>query len=131
VRFSFTRAHRLNRSADIERVRKSGRSWAIGPLVIYAAPGPQAGAPTRIAFVAGKKLGDSVERNQAKRWMREAFRLQLPYIKQGWDLLLIARPSLRQADFRRVQAALADGLKKAQLYEDPGPGGNPPLPAHD
>lgn len=94
--------------------------------MLYAAPGSPA-APTRAAFIAGKKLGDAVQRNRAKRWMREAFRLQLPYIKQGWDLIWIARPSMDQAEFRRVQAVMLECLKRAHLYENTGTGAYPPL----
>ena len=94
--------------------------------MLYAAPGVPA-APTRAAFIAGKKVGDAVRRNRAKRWMREAFRLQLPYIKQGWDVIWIARPSMDQAEFRRVQVAIAECLKRAHLYENTSAGAYPPL----
>jgi len=103
----------------------------VGPLVLTAAPGAQAAAPNRAAFITGKKIGHAVERNRAKRWLREAFRLQLPYIKAGWDIILIARPSIGGSDFRRVEAALAESLKRARLYEDHRPLGHPPVSKDD
>jgi len=108
-------------------VRRAGRAWSVGPLVLVVAPG-QPGAPTRMAVIAGKKVGSSVERNLSKRRLREAFRGRLPYIKKGWDLLLIARPSILQSDFRRVEAALAESLKRAHLYEETGDVVDTPLP---
>ncbi len=125
MRFRFTRRQRLHRAADIERVRRHGRSWSVGPLVLVVAPGPQSGDATRMAVIAGKKIGDAVHRNRAKRLLRETFRRQVPYIKQGWDLLLIARPSIGQADYNRVDKALTDGLKRADLYENSRPLGHP------
>jgi ribonuclease P protein component len=103
----------------------------VGPLVLLAAPGPDPAGPTRLAVIAGKKIGGAVERNRAKRWFRETFRRQLPYIKQGWDLLLIARPSIGQSEYARVDRAVTDALKRAGLYENTGPVGDPVLPAHD
>ncbi len=110
-------------------MRRHGRYWAVGPLVLYGARGPRPDGPSRATVIAGKKLGGAVERNRAKRLLREAFRLQLPYIKRGWDLVWIARPSLKGVEFGRVQAAVTECIKRAHLYEDPGSGGDPVIPA--
>jgi ribonuclease P protein component len=127
VRLRFPRTRRLTHGAEIERVRRGGRYWAVGPVVLYALQAAQPETPTRSTAIAGKKIGNAIARNRAKRWIREAFRAQLPYIKKGWELVWIARPSMQTSDFGRVQAAVAECLKRAQLYENSGIVGNPPV----
>lgn len=49
----------------------------------------------RYGFAVGKRVGGSVERNRAKRLMREAIRAIHPQLQQGYDVLLITRNSFR------------------------------------
>ena len=88
----------------------------MGPVVLYAArqPEDQRGA-VRAAFVTGKKLGKAVQRNKVKRRLREAFRERVPYIEQGWDLLWIARPSILEVSFERIQKNVLEALRRGRL----------------
>jgi ribonuclease P protein component len=47
----------------------------------------------RKAFLASKKVGNSVRRNRARRLMKESFRLLEKTLPLGYDLLFIARKS--------------------------------------
>jgi ribonuclease P protein component len=47
----------------------------------------------RKAFLASKKVGNSVRRNRARRLMKESFRLLTETLPTGYDLLFIARKS--------------------------------------
>jgi ribonuclease P protein component len=47
----------------------------------------------RKAFLASKKVGDSVRRNRARRLMKESFRLLADTLPVGYDILFIARKS--------------------------------------
>ena len=104
----------LKTDGQFERVRRAGRSWASGPVVLNAAPNGQEG--NRFGFVTGKKVGGAVERNRARRLIREAVRLKLPLLKPGYDLVWVARPSINEADFGAVQAAIDETLRRARLY---------------
>jgi ribonuclease P protein component len=65
---------------------------------------------SRVAVVASKKVGGAVERNRIKRWMREAFRKNKRLIGEPTDLLIIARPEIREADREGVAGAFAEAL---------------------
>lgn len=80
------------------RVYRDGRRIRKGPLLIIIADGPQ--GPPRVGFVAGRRVGNSVTRNRAKRRLREAFRRVA--LDEGTAYLAIASPGVVQADFERL-----------------------------
>lgn len=45
----------------------------------------------RIGITASKKIGKAYERNRARRIIKEAFRLLQPQLKQGFDIVFVAR----------------------------------------
>ncbi|GAB4578097.1 MAG: hypothetical protein Fur0022_08300 [Anaerolineales bacterium] len=77
----------------------------------------QPGVSLRIGVAAGKSVGTAVERNYAKRRMREAIRPLIPYMVTGWDLLFLARRPQQQADFQTIQAAIQSVLRRAKLLK--------------
>jgi ribonuclease P protein component len=104
---------RLHRSSDIQRVRRTGKSFAHPLLVLVAARGePPA---KRVAFSVGKRVGGAVVRNRAKRRLREAIRPLLGSLAEGWDLLLIARAGADKAEFSDLAGAVRSLLQKAGL----------------
>ena len=119
---------RLKSAIEFERVRRDGRSHA-HPLVVLVArrrapaevqlpgrnrlEGPQPDERPRFGFVAGKGAGSAVDRNRAKRRLREAARRCQAAIGPGWDLILIARRPLAGAPQADVNQALAGLLKRA------------------
>ena len=62
-------------------------------------------------------MGKAVIRNRAKRLMREAARLRQGDIKEGWDLVFIARHPIREADFKQVDQAFEQLLRRAGLLK--------------
>jgi ribonuclease P protein component len=116
---------RLKSATDFERVRRDGRSHA-HPLVVLIArrrapDEPQPGgatvdpAATRVGIVAGKSVGTAVDRNRAKRLLREALRARAGQLAGGWDLMLIARRPLAASRLADAQPALEQVLRRAKL----------------
>ncbi|MCQ2561206.1 MAG: ribonuclease P protein component [Clostridia bacterium] len=73
----------------------------------------------RRAFLASKKVGNSVCRNRARRLMREAFRKVEDRLPQGYDLLLIARHTITETDAKcvNVERSLNNALERAGLLK--------------
>jgi ribonuclease P protein component len=107
--------YRLRANADFECIRREGSSWAHPLLVLSALPNSL--GHSRFGFVAGRRIGRAVKRNQIKRRMREAVRTraQKGEIAEGWDIVFIARRAIADASFQQVDQAIGLLLCRAGL----------------
>lgn len=79
---------RLSRSPDVRRALRRGTRRGGRHVVVHLIDRRDDG-PTRIAVVATRRVGNAVERNRAKRVLREAVRgVALPV---GHDVAVVAR----------------------------------------
>lgn len=67
--------------------------------------------PGRVAFIAGKKLGNAVWRNTAKRRMREIYRTFNKKFSDI-DILFIAKSNIMNDSYLNVLKACEETLKK-------------------
>lgn len=69
--------------------------------------------PPRLGFVAGKKVGNAVQRNRAKRRMREAARrVDLP---SGVDMVLVATVDVNAAAFPTLVGWLSEAIEANRM----------------
>ena len=99
----------IKSSADISRVFDKGtRINTPAVTLIVLRNEEQHGHDGRAAFVAGKKLGNAVWRNRAKRRMRAACKsLDEPF--SGCDVVFLAKRSINNVEY----SALVENLSKA------------------
>ena len=89
---------------DFERVF-SGGTRANHRLVRMTVLRRNEGGPTRVAFVAAKRLGNAVFRNRCKRVLREAARMAaLP--QEGYEVILFATRNTHDAHPNQVAPAI-------------------------
>ncbi len=111
------RANRLRRPYQFQRVRREGRVVSQSLIRLTAAPNRR--RQTRCGIVAGKHLGKAVQRNRARRRVREAIRLQFSQIRPGYDLVFYLRSQdILTVPFATVQAAIREVLRAAHIWRD-------------
>jgi ribonuclease P protein component len=103
-----SRVEVLRRKRDFERTYREGRRL-VNPLFVAFALATSDGK-LRMAVVASRKVGGAVQRNRAKRLLREAYRRNLPRREVSADVVLVARGPLVKATFQDVEAAYVRGL---------------------
>jgi ribonuclease P protein component len=67
---------------------------------------------TRFGLSTGRALGGAVVRNRVRRRLREALRAMAPSFQPGWDVLIIARPAIVDADLETLTGVLRRTLVK-------------------
>jgi len=109
--------NRLKKTKEIERVFKEGRGLKEDSLLLKVAPNNL--GLTRFAFVAGQKASKkAVERNKAKRVLREIIRSRLADIKPGFDVVITALQGSAGKNFENLERTVIKLLKKTGLLND-------------
>lgn len=82
----------LNENRDFLALYKKGKFTACKYSVIYIRPN---GRPfNRLGITAGKKIGNAVHRNRAKRLIRLAYRENETEMPVGIDIVIVARTAI-------------------------------------
>lgn len=85
---------RMNQNADFQRLYRCGAFCSLGSALLYVRPNKL--PYNRLGITAGKKIGNAVKRNRAKRIIRAAYSAAEPMLPIGLDVVVVARSSLPQ-----------------------------------
>jgi len=103
----------LRRKDDFSSIYKRGKSVGERYIVLFYKKNGL--SYNRTAFLASKKVGNSVERNRARRLMKESYRFLKEDIKIGYDLIFIARNTIKDKKYYQVNKSMANALLKSKL----------------
>lgn len=100
----------LRKSTQFSKVYKRGKSIADRHLVVYYMKNGT--SENKLGISVSKKVGKAVTRNRVKRLIKEAYRLNDDKVKQGLDIVIIARVRANQADFKGIEKSLTYLFRK-------------------
>ena len=102
----------LRRRSEFQRVYSEGRSYAGSLLVLFVLTTSH--LERKAGFVAGRRVGNAVSRNRAKRLMREAYRHAKHRVPaRGVHLVLVARHGCAESRAPAVAMDLGKLLTRA------------------
>lgn len=110
------KAHRVKSQHDFQRVYHKGSSKANRQLVLYYLEKPDQDH-FRLGLSVGKKLGNAVQRNQIKRYIRQAVTELSPAIAKTFDFLLIARPDINTKNYHEIKQSVIHVMKLASKID--------------
>ena len=103
----------LRKQRDFSRIYNKGKSKGSRFVVVLCKKNGL--DHTRTAFVASKKVGNSVMRNRARRLMRESYRALAKDIAGGYDIIFVARAGISEHKESEVESSMRHALKGCGL----------------
>ncbi len=71
----------------------------------------------RFGFTAAKKIKKAVSRNFIRRRLKEIVRLNEQNIKQGYDIVIMARVNAVESDYRSLEKSFNKLMKRKNLLK--------------
>ncbi len=98
----------MKENRDFRRLYATGRTAVDSRLAVYARKNRL--GKNRLGITVGTKLGTAVVRNRVRRRIREAYRLEEPSLRAGYDLVVVARNRAADADWAHLRSSLVKAL---------------------
>jgi ribonuclease P protein component len=120
INFSLPKANRLRKPQEFQAVYKNGKRFDGRFISAFILPNDL--QHHRLGITASRKgVGNAVQRNRAKRLLREAFRLskiELNELGKRYDFVLNARRNLLTVKMEEPLADFRKILTQIKLYEE-------------
>ena len=115
----------LKNRSDFLRVAGMRQKWVTPAMIIQVLSNRNNDSEeVRVGYTASKKVGNAVQRNFAKRRMREVAKKVFPNkAKEGHDYVLIARREISEYPFNELIRDLKWALKRLHEGLDAKKGG--------
>ena len=106
----------LKENYEFRRMYQRGKSAVSGSMVVYCKKNRL--DHNRLGLTASTKLGHAVVRNRCRRRLREVYRLNSPALRQGYDLILVARGRTVSAPWKELNDTFMKLCRKLDLLEE-------------
>ena len=108
--------YRIRKNTEFRTVYRRGKSFSNLSLVLYIYKNGREN--NRFGISVSKKVGNSVIRGRVKRLISESYRLNNEGLKMSYDLVFIARNPSNSKNYKEIESALKNLLKKAGLINN-------------
>lgn len=99
----------LKQNKDFRRLYYRGKNKASSCIVTYVMKNRS--GETNYGITTGKKIGNAVKRNRARRLIRTAFAELEQRLNSSYDIVFVARTKTSQVKMQEVKAQMEEQLK--------------------
>lgn len=107
---------RLKKKAEFDSVFKTGVKFSNRYCIIWVSQAKEDHG--KVAFVAGKKVGNSVKRNRSKRLLKEVYRKNRMNLKSNHNWIFIAKASAKETTEKDVSYHFKKGLQANGYWQE-------------
>ena len=108
----------IKENREFKRMYAKAKSAVTPCMVVYCRRNRL--GRNRLGVTVCSKLGGAVVRIRARRRLREVFRLAQPGMKQGWDMILVARARAVDGPWKKLTAAFYRACRELGVLEEQG-----------
>jgi len=105
----------LRKKSDFDSIYGTGKSVGERYVVLFLKKNEL--QYNRIAFLASKKVGKSVERNRARRLMKESYGAIKDNLAKGYDIIFVARKTICGLKCDDVKKSIEAAAKRTGLLK--------------
>lgn len=109
----------LKKNSDFRRLYSKGKSAVTPYIVVYCRKNGR--GVNRVGYTVSTKLGHAVVRNRVRRRLREIYRLNAPILKDGWDIVIVARARCVGAEYKKLYSSFLDACTRLSLKKETRP----------
>lgn len=106
----------IKQNHEFKRLYNKGKSAVTPFMVVYCRRNRL--DHNRLGITVSTKLGCAVVRNRARRRLRELFRLAQGRMKQGYDVVIVARARSVSAPHKKLSAGFYGALGQLGLLQE-------------
>jgi len=111
---AFSKSERVLNRKDFVNLNRFGQKLRTAHFTVFVARNGL--ERSRLGITASRKVGGAVVRNRFKRLVREVFRLHKGFFPAGCDIVVSARKSADDLDFRKVREELIELVSNSTLH---------------
>ncbi len=93
----------IKKNDDFLKVYHNGKSYANRYLVMYLLKTGE--DYNRFGITVSKKVGNSVVRHRVKRLIKESIRLNMDFVKNGYDIVIVSKKSAKGLNYAPIESA--------------------------
>jgi len=107
----------LKNNIDFRKIYRTGKSFANKYLIMYVKKNELSG--NRLGISVSKKVGNSVVRHRTTRLIRESYRLSEGSLKNGLDIVVVAKAGAKGRSYEEIKSALLHLVKLHKIWNEP------------
>ncbi|MGB5158570.1 ribonuclease P protein component [Desulfobacterium sp. N47] len=109
---NFLKTERILKRREFYELSKKGNRIKNKYVTVIYSPGST--EKCRLGLTVTKKIGNSVQRNRIKRYIREFFRVNKSRFKNNWDINVIPKSEAANLTFENTHLYLLNIFKKIE-----------------